>query len=87
MVKNIFVVLFLLLVCGATVWLVYDRTRIKRNNCRSSLGVGLGSSTSTPTPTVGDFAMQDVKKIVNPSGESESVGAAGATRTLEGGLR
>lgn len=87
MVKNLFVSLFVVLLVGATAWLVYARTRSNNQTNASTIGVGVGSPKPTPTPTVGDYAMQDVTNIVNPSGAPASAGTAGQTQTLEGGLQ
>lgn len=83
MVKGVFVVACATLLVGITAWLVYNRTHTDRSAIVASLGI----ETETPTPSVGDIAMQDVKKIVQPSDASAASGGVGQTRTLEGGLK
>jgi hypothetical protein len=86
MIKNVFIVGFLLLLCGATGWLIVDRTRANSRTGAASMGIALDTATPTPTPSVGDYAMQDVKNIVNP-GAADGAAGGGETRTLEGGLQ
>lgn len=84
MVKNVFIIGFLVLVSGATGWLVYDRVRANDGSGLSSLGVS-SSATPTPSPSAGEYALQDVKNIVNPSAVTGTA-AGGPSRTLEGGV-
>lgn len=85
MIKNTLLIVFVVGLVGITAWLVFNRIQSGENVAAS---IGAVVADVTPTPKVGDFAMQDVKKIVNPSGDVGQSDTAGAkTQTLEGGLQ
>jgi len=81
MLKNTLLIVFVVGLVAVTAWLVYNRTSSGDSIAATIADV----SSPSPTPKVGDYAMQDVKQIVQPSGDGSA--AAAQTRTLEGGLK
>jgi len=84
MIKGFFIGAFVVVLVGATGWLWYSRVFI--TNATTASIIDITNGTSTPTPSVGEVALQDFKKIMNPSSDAQSPASA-QTHTLEGGLK
>jgi hypothetical protein len=86
MIKSVFVFAFAVLLAGATIWLVYDRTRSDGVASVASM-FPVQTDSPTPTPSVGDVALQDVKNILRASNSPEPQETQYPVQTLEAGMK
>jgi FKBP-type peptidyl-prolyl cis-trans isomerase FkpA len=83
MIKNSFIVLFLIALVSVTGWLIWRRNA--QNATHDAAALGLGLKSPSPSASPGDVAMSDVNDIVKTDDSSGQ--AAGPVRTLDGGLQ
>lgn len=85
--KGLVIVALAVLITGGVGWFLYNQAREDAQTANILAGFPSGSPSPTPLSSVGDLAMLDPKRIVDPSSNPGLAEAPLPVRVLEGGVK